>query len=96
MRQLHERFQEFAGRELKVQHRGSVEDLRRLIDETKSEDPANQPAHAFLQYTWAMVGGKGKLDPIDNDRHPDIHPTTMREFLAQNPSLEGGVESLGK
>jgi uncharacterized protein YbjT (DUF2867 family) len=94
MRQLHERFQEFAGRELKVRHAGTVEDLRRLIDETKRKDPANQPAYAFPQYVWAQVSGKGKLDPLDNGRYADIRPTTMRELLSQNPSLSGGAGSL--
>ena len=47
---LRERFQEFAGRELKARHAGTVEDLRRLIDETKRKDPANQRAYAFPQY----------------------------------------------
>jgi nucleoside-diphosphate-sugar epimerase len=94
MRQLHELFQEFAGRELKARHAGTVEDLRRLIDETKRKDPANEPAYAFSQYVWAMVSGKGKLNPLDNDRYPDIRPMTMREFLSRNPSLSGGVGSL--
>jgi nucleoside-diphosphate-sugar epimerase len=94
MRQLHERFQEFAGRELKARHAGTVEDLRRLIDQTKRKDPANQPAYAFPQYVWAQVSGKGKLDPLDNGRYPDIRPMTMREFLSRNPSLSGGAGSL--
>jgi len=91
---LHERFQEFAGRELKARHAGTVEDLRRLIDETRRKDPANQHAYAFPQYVWAMVSGKGKLDPLDNGRYPDIRPMTMREFLSRNPSLSGGLGSL--
>ena len=91
---LHERFQEFAGRELKARHPGTVEDLRRLIDETKRKDPANQHAYAFPQYVWSMVSGKGKLDPLDNGRYPDIQPMTMREFLSRNPLLRGGLGSL--
>jgi nucleoside-diphosphate-sugar epimerase len=94
MGQLHERFQEFADRELKPRHAGTVEDLRRLIDETKRKELANEPAYAFPQYVWAMVSGKGKLDPLDNGRYPDIRPMTMREFLSRNPSLSGGAGSL--
>ena len=94
LRQLHERFQKFAGRELTARYAGTVEDLRRLIDEIKGKDPANQPAYAFPQYVWAMVSGKGKLDPLDNGRYPDIRPMTMQEFLSRNPSLGGGAGSL--
>lgn len=96
MRQLHERFQEFAGRELKARHAGTVADLRQLIDETRRKDPANQSAYAFFQYIWAMVSGKGKLDPLDNGRYPEIRPMSMREFLSRNPSLSGGTGSLAR
>jgi hypothetical protein len=90
MRQLHQQYQEFAGRELKARNAGTVEELRRLIDETKEKDPANQRAYAFYQYAWAMVSGKAKLDPLDNGRYPNIRPMTMREFLSRSPSPGGG------
>ena len=85
MRHLHALLEEFVGRKLEAQHAGSVEDLRRIIDERKRQDPADQYAYLF-EYVWTMVSGKGKLHPLDNDRYPDIWPMTMREFLFRNIS----------
>jgi nucleoside-diphosphate-sugar epimerase len=94
MKEFHARIEESAGRKLEPRHAGSVEDLRRTIEDKKREDPANESAYAFHQYVWAMVSGKGKLDPLDNGRYPDIRPMTMREFLSRQPSLKGGTGSL--
>jgi hypothetical protein len=30
-----------------------------------------------------MASGRGRLDPRDNARYPDIHPLTVRAFLSQ-------------
>lgn len=42
---------------------------------------ATHPAeYVALQYTWGMVSGKAKLDPLDNDRYPAVRPTRVAEF----------------
>jgi nucleoside-diphosphate-sugar epimerase len=86
MRDLHALLEEFVGRKLEAQHAGSVEDLLRIIDERKRQDPADQYAYSCYQYVLTMVSGKGKLHPLDNDHYPDIRPMTMREFLFGNIS----------
>ncbi|NUR03474.1 MAG: NmrA family protein, partial [Streptomyces sp.] len=42
--------------------------------------------YVLLQYTWAMVSGKGKLDPLDNHRYPGVKPTSAEEFFRQATS----------
>ncbi|KAJ1323248.1 NmrA family NAD(P)-binding protein [Microdochium nivale] len=42
------------------------------------------PAWQGMQYMANMAEGKGKLDPIDNDRYPDLKWTSAEEFLAEH------------
>jgi NAD(P)-dependent dehydrogenase (short-subunit alcohol dehydrogenase family) len=40
------------------------------------------PAWQGMQYMRNMFDGRAKLEPLDNDRHPGIHWTTVREVLS--------------
>lgn len=73
------------GRRLRSWQRGTVEDLAAEIKHRRATaaDPAEYVA---LQYTWAMVSGKAKLDPLDNDRYPAIRPNSVAQFAQQLPS----------
>lgn len=44
------------------------------------------PAWQGMQYTVNMFSGAGKLDPLDNDRYPDLKWTKVGELLAQKAS----------
>lgn len=81
MRELHREAERGTGRSLVEQPLGSVEDLAQEIERRKAtaDDPYEYVA---VQYQWAMVTGKGKLEPLDNHRYPDIVPTTVAQFLA--------------
>lgn len=41
------------------------------------------PAWQGMQYTVNMFSGAGKLEPLDNDRYPDMKWTKVRELLAR-------------
>ena len=48
---------------------------------------APQPGEPFppwqgMQYLRDMFSGRGKLDPLDNGRYPDLRWTSVREYLA--------------
>lgn len=43
------------------------------------------PAWQGMQYTINMFSGDGKLDPLDNDRYPDIKWTQIEEILSKKP-----------
>ena len=40
------------------------------------------PAWQGMQYMRDMFSGEGKLQPLDNDRYPELHWTSIREHLA--------------
>jgi hypothetical protein len=39
-----------------------------------------------MQYFHDMFSGCAKLEPLDNDRYPEIQWTTVREALAEHVS----------
>lgn len=41
------------------------------------------PAWQGMQYTVNMFSGEGKLEPLDNDRYPEIKWTKVEDFLRQ-------------
>ncbi|PSR84344.1 NmrA-like protein [Coniella lustricola] len=41
------------------------------------------PAWQGMQYTVNMFSGAGKLDPLDNDRYPELKWTKVEDFLRQ-------------
>jgi nucleoside-diphosphate-sugar epimerase len=63
---------------------GSLGVLGAMIGLTKLAVP--QPKEAFppwqgMQYMRDMFSGRGKLQPLDNDRYPDLRWTSVREQL---------------
>lgn len=42
------------------------------------------PAWQGMQYMVNMFSGAGKLDPIDNDRYPDVQWTKIEDFFREN------------
>ncbi|KAF3761266.1 NAD(P)-binding protein [Cryphonectria parasitica EP155] len=44
------------------------------------------PAWQGMQYTVNMFSGAGKLEPLDNDRYPELRWTKVEEFLSQTPA----------
>jgi len=48
------------------------------------------PAWQGMQYMRNMLDGRAKLEPLDNERYPDIHWTTVREVLKQHFDVAGG------
>ncbi len=80
MKEFHQALESGAGRRLEIQPLGSADDLWAEIQRRKAA--AQSPVeYVALQYVWAMISGKAKLDPLDNGRYPDIHPTGAEEFV---------------
>lgn len=79
MKEFHAALEHGTGRRLRLQQRGDVDDLAAEIK--RRQATATHPAeYVALQYTWGMVSGKAKLDPLDNDRYPAVRPTSVAEF----------------
>jgi len=76
---------EMAGKRYRTLWAGSIGSLSMLIRLAKIVAP--QPGAAFppwqgMQYMRDMFSGRGKLRPLDNDRYPELHWTSVREQLA--------------
>lgn len=78
------------GRALKEIRRGSVDDLLDWIADRKKAAMSHFD-YLAAQYHYLMVSGKGKLEPLDNDRYPDIRPVGVEAYLRSifaNPSVD--------
>ena len=76
---------EAAGERYRTLWAGGIGSLGVLI--RLAEIVAPQPGAAFppwqgMQYMRDMFSGRGKLHPLDNDRYPGLHWTSVRERLA--------------
>ena len=71
------------GRRYRTLRAGSIGTLSAIIAVAKrfGRDDAVFPAWQGMQYLRDMAGGRGRLDPLDNDRYP-MRWTTVREVLA--------------
>lgn len=73
------------GRKFRLLRAGSLETLDTLIEILRRLVPGkNQlyPVWQQMQYMRDMFDGRGKLEPLDNERYPGIRWTTVRDLLA--------------
>jgi nucleoside-diphosphate-sugar epimerase len=66
---------------LTIKERGSLADLDAEIDRRMEEDPEAWQSWLPLMYWRAMLNGKGKLEPLQNDRYPSVDPTGVRAYV---------------
>ncbi len=84
-RGLAEAASQVTGEEFRLWRAGDLRRLERLIQITRTLMPGKDalyPPWQGMQYLHNMFSGAGKLEPLDNDRYPGIHWTSVREFLA--------------
>lgn len=73
------------GKQFRLLRLGSLSLLDSLIKITRSVYPKKEevfPPWQGMQYLRNMLSGIPKLEPIDNDRYPDIKWTTVKDVLA--------------
>jgi hypothetical protein len=58
--------------------------LIRLTKLVAPQPRATFPPWQGMQYMRDMFSGRGKLEPLDNDRYPDVRWTSIRDKLAQS------------
>ncbi|MEO1718157.1 MAG: NmrA family NAD(P)-binding protein [Planctomycetota bacterium] len=70
-----------AGRGITLEGRrqGSVDDLAGVI-ESKKHSGGDPWEWIALQYHHNMVSGRAKLEPLNNERYPDVQPETIEDF----------------
>lgn len=75
-------YEEGSGRTLSTERHGSLDDLDALIAQRRAADPSNVFGHLPLVHWRGMLTGKGKIDPLVDDRYPGIEPTTVAQHVA--------------
>jgi uncharacterized protein YbjT (DUF2867 family) len=80
-KQLKATYEEATGAKLTEKLLGSVTEFKTWIAAKKAA-ASKLEEYVYHQYIYAMVSGKGKLDRIENDRYPQIHPMTVKQFLS--------------
>lgn len=73
-----------SGRRYEPRSRGNVDDLRTWIDDRRQQ--GDEGSVAMGVYLLYMLTGQTKLDDLQNDRYPDIRPTTLDELRLGPPS----------
>jgi nucleoside-diphosphate-sugar epimerase len=76
-------YESASGKRLTIEKLGSLADLDARIAKLRSEDPANFHAYLPLMYYGPMLSGKGKLDAPMNARYPNVKPTSVQDYVAQ-------------
>lgn len=84
-RGMAEAVSEITGKNFRLLRPGGLGRLSLMIKITRAilfKSKALYPPWQGMQYMHNMFSGVAKLDPLDNDRYPDIPWTTVRDFLA--------------
>lgn len=66
---------------LKVGNIGFLEFLIKIAKKFSKDNGELYPAWQGMQYMRDMMEGQVKINSYDNDRYPDMHWTTVKEFL---------------
>jgi nucleoside-diphosphate-sugar epimerase len=90
-RQLKEIVSEVTGNKFRLLRAGRLKRLNTLIKVTRTVAPKSEevfPPWQGMQYMYNMFSGLAKLEPLDNERYPDIQWTPVREVLARRTDEE--------
>jgi nucleoside-diphosphate-sugar epimerase len=88
-RELMEVVSEVTGETFRLFRPGGLKRLEILIKITRAILPKSNtlyPPWQGMQYMHNMFSGGAKLEPLDNDRYPDLRWTTARDVLAARQS----------
>ena len=83
---------EVTGQSFRLFRAGSLGVLRMLIRVARTVAPQKRelyPAWQGMQYMRNMFDGRAKLEPLDNERYPDLGWTRVRDVLATHALATG-------
>jgi uncharacterized protein YbjT (DUF2867 family) len=76
---------EVTGKKFRLLRAGGLGMLGTLIKVARTVVPGEKEAYPVwqgMQYMRNMFDGHAKLEPLDNDRYPNMHWTTLRDVLS--------------
>ncbi|MBW4510370.1 MAG: NmrA family NAD(P)-binding protein [Scytonematopsis contorta HA4267-MV1] len=85
MKEILATYEKVSNKKLIEQQLGTVEDLKIWIEKTRTTAKSHFE-YLAEQYHYTLVSRKGKLEPLDNRRYPNIKPTTVKEFVSKMSS----------
>jgi uncharacterized protein YbjT (DUF2867 family) len=77
---------EVVGKPFRLLRGGSLRRLQRIIRVTRALTPNSEapfPVWQGMQYLYCMFEGSGLLTPLDNQRYPNLHWTSVRMVLQE-------------
>lgn len=80
--QFTDAYEAATGQAVTIVHEGGLADLDERIAELQRGGMQNFFTYLPLMYRRAQLHGWGALGDVDNARYPEIHPTTVAEYLA--------------
>ena len=78
---------EVTGKEFRLFRVGGLGMLGMLIKIARAVAPGERelyPAWQGMQYMRNMFDGRAKLQPLDNDRYPNVRWATVRDVLSKS------------
>lgn len=64
---------------------GSLDELASRIQQERAKDPASEkelyPRWQGMQYLHSMFSGRGRLEPLDNGRYPELRWTRVGDLI---------------
>jgi nucleoside-diphosphate-sugar epimerase len=90
VREMARGLSETTGSTYRTLRAGGMSSLSALIGATKRLAPGDDavfPAWQGMQYTRDMFDGRVRLDPLDNNRYPDLSWTSVRDRFADSPAF---------
>jgi len=75
-------YKKVTGKDVKPENRGSIEDLKKSIEELRKKDFFRS---ILLTYEIFMFDGRGKLESVDNAEFPEIQPTHLEDYIKAHP-----------
>ncbi|KAL9643630.1 hypothetical protein ABK040_010242 [Willaertia magna] len=84
LNQISQVYEQITGQKLLLNRKGSLSDIKELIEDIKNKNPNNVWNYIILQYQYVLFKGLCKLDNLQNGKYPQIKPTTIEQWLEQN------------
>jgi uncharacterized protein YbjT (DUF2867 family) len=81
-KQLKATYEAATGTKLTEKQLGTIPEMKAWIAAKKASARSIQE-YVFDQYMYGIVSGKGRLDRVENDCYPQIHPMTVKQLLSK-------------
>ena len=79
----------FPDTQVKLESRGSLNDLYNVMTKTREEQRDNIWAWMGMNYSYYMLNGSTALGKRENDQFPNVHANSVKAYLQKCGSKDG-------